>query len=315
MSHVDDLIITGSKEFRRQVIPSLIETFKISNQESNVFKYIGLEIERGEDSIHLHQNGYRKELKEIEIPTERKQDVDSELTTDEKLSLKSAIGQVNWLATQTCPQISYEVCNLATQQKNATVNTMLRMNKLIRRVKSSDIYLKFPKLNLDNLQLICYCDASYNNLPDGGSQGGMVTLLTDTESSCPLSWYSKRTKRVARSALAAESHAVGEGSDYARNLRLMLNELLPTQAPKIVQVYTDSKSLVDTSTKTKSPEDRSIRSEITSIREKIRHEEITLNWVSTKLQLADIFTKQGVNAGILTETMKEGIPPKVQLND
>ena len=109
--------------------------------------------------------------------------------------------------------------------------------------------------------------------------------------------------------------AVGEGSDHAKNIKLMLAELLPVQAPSIVQVYSDSKSLVDTSSKNTSPLDRSIRTEVASIREKIAHKEITLSWVSTKLQLADIFTKQGVNAEVITEIMKEGVPPEVQLED
>ena len=112
-----------------------------------------------------------------------------------------------------------------------------------------------------------------------------------------------------------ETLAVGEGSDYARNMIAMLRELLPTQATKIIQVYSDSKSLVDTSSKTKSPLDRSIRTEVASIREKITEKEITLNWVSTKFQLADIFTKQGVNAEAITEIMKAGTPPEVQLDN
>lgn len=314
MSHVDDLLISGNRQFIDQMLSEIKQVFKISNQESTVFKYIGLQIERDDKGIYLHQKSYKNELKEIEIAPERKRETESELTADEKLSLKTAIGQVNWLSTQTCPQISYDICNIATQQKYATINTILRMNKLIRKVKSSDMYLKFPKLNLNNLQILCYCDASFHNLPDGGSQGGMVTLLSDSQSCCPVSWYSKRTKRVAKSALAAETLAVGEGSDHARNIKLMLDELLPSQSPTVVKVYSDSKSLVDTSTKVKSPLDRSIRTDIASIREKIVLKEIELHWISTKLQLADIFTKNGVNSQLLSQTMTEGTPPEVQSN-
>lgn len=310
LAHVDDLIIAGYEKFNTKLITAITEKFKISKKESTMFKYIGLQIEKQESNIYIHQTEYINELAEIELSNIRKQQIDQELSKEEKLKLKISIGQINWLATQTCPHISYEVCTIATQQKTATVRTILQLNKLIRKVKSSDMYLKYPNLDLQNLQILCYCDASYNSLPDGGSQGGMVILLTDTLSSCPIAWFSKRTKRVARNALSAETIAVGEGTDYANNIRIMLQEILPEEAPTYVQVFSDSRSLVDTSSKHKPPLDRSIRSEIASIREKIKYKEITLNWVSTKFQFADILTKHGVNAEMFCGALKEGSVPQ-----
>ena len=57
--------------------------------------------------------------------------------------------------------------------------------------------IKFPKLNLDHLCLNIYTDASFNNLTDGGSQGGQVVFLCDESiNSCPLSWNSLEFKAV-----------------------------------------------------------------------------------------------------------------------
>ena len=61
-----------------------------------------------------------------------------------------------------------------------------------------------------------FADASYNNLPNGSSQGGHIVFLSDkSNSSCAVSWNSRRIKRVARSTLAAESLAFSEGCDKA----------------------------------------------------------------------------------------------------
>ena len=313
LTHVDDLIIAGNHEFYRNQIEEVKNKFKISKEESITLNYIGIQIEQTKDNIILHQTEYKEELEEAEIDQVRVTEVDEELNEEEKKSLKSIIGKLNWLATQSCPEISFEVCGLSTSQKNASVKTLIQANKILKKVKHSTTYLNFPKLDITELQLLCYTDASHNNLPNGGSQGGMIIFLSDGVSSAPLAWYSKKLKRVARSALAAEAMAVAEGADHGRNFKLFLDELLPGKSPSKVETFTDSKSLYDTSDKTKAPLDRSIRVDIASIRERIEMNEISLTWVNTKSQVADVFTKQGVNSKMIQEILKGGITPNSQI--
>ena len=66
--------------------------------------------------------------------------------------------------------------------KTCKVEDILAGNKVIKRLKSEDLALRFPNLgSIMNSKLIAYSDASYANLPDGSSQGAFVVLLVNSE--------------------------------------------------------------------------------------------------------------------------------------
>ena len=138
------------------------------------------------------------------------------VTDDETKKLRSALGQLNWLAGISRPEISFDICEASTKVKNATVSDLLGINKLIKLVKEEKTHIKFPKLNLDHLCLKVYTDASFNNLPNGGSQGGRIVFLCDESNNyCLLSWNSTRIKRVVPLTLAAETLSLVDGCETA----------------------------------------------------------------------------------------------------
>ena len=53
---------------------------------------------------------------------------------------------------------------------------MLHVNKIIKNVKSTNYDIKFPQLSIDNLKLQLLTDASFNNVPNGGSQAGKTLV-------------------------------------------------------------------------------------------------------------------------------------------
>ena len=61
-------------------------------------------------------------------------------------------------------------------------------------MKSNKNCIKFPHLDLKTLQIKLFTDASFNNLPNGGSQGGQIIFVTDGNSLCPLHWNSSKIK-------------------------------------------------------------------------------------------------------------------------
>ena len=61
-----------------------------------------------------------------------------------------------------------------------------------------------------------FSGASFNNFPDGYSQGGHIVFIAgEFNMSCPVSWKFLKVCRVARSTLAAETLAFTEGADTA----------------------------------------------------------------------------------------------------
>ena len=95
-------------------------------------------------------------------------------------SLCALIGQFNWLATQTRPDILFECCNLLGKIENPTIDDAKTANKLVNKMKSEEIVWALKKEgNLADSKLLVFCDASFANMEGGGSQGGYVTFSSD----------------------------------------------------------------------------------------------------------------------------------------
>ena len=93
--HVDDFVWGGSINFEKQVINILKETFSVSSQEPEIFKYLGLYIDKKNDATTLHQIPYIDELKECDIEKSRKELQHAKLTDSEAQHLHALAGQLN----------------------------------------------------------------------------------------------------------------------------------------------------------------------------------------------------------------------------
>ena len=273
----------------------LKQTFRISKEvNSTAFKYVGIQLQQGNDGIYVSQNEYLNDLTEIKIKETRCSEKNSPINDEERTELRAVIGQLNWLATQTRPDLSYEVCELSTSLKSGTVELLLKCNKVIKKAKHNTVFLYYPKLDLDNLMMRCYADASYGNLNDGGSQGGMYVELVSQSQSAPIEWQSKRLKRTPKSTLAAETIAMVEAMESALITSKLLSEILYNEEKSIpIEAVTDNYSLFEAAHSTTSGTDRRLRIELSILREGISRNEFKLKWVKSGDQLADCFTKKG----------------------
>ena len=297
MSHVDDFLWSGTEMFKTSVIDRIRKTFQISSENSTLFKYVGLQIQQCEEGIYITQKEYANEIEEIEIAASRKTEANQPINEDEKSALRSVIGQLNWLATQTRPDLSYDVCDLATSLKQGTVELITKANRIIRKAKSQDVHLHFPKMDLDNLSVTCFADASYGNLKDGGSQGGMFIEVRSGVHTCPVEWQSKRIRRAAKSTMAAETIAMVEAMDTAIYMSELISEILYNNTRSIpVQAFTDNLSLYQSAHSTTAITDRRLRIEIAIVRQTIAEKQVSLSWIDNKKQLADCLTKKGCDS-------------------
>ena len=195
--HVDD-ILYGGNEFLLKIIDNLRKIFVFGTEQSDMFTYVGINLKQNPDSsIVVDQNSFAASITEISLSKERFKQKRSLVTDEERSMMRSVIGQLNWLAGITRPDLSFEVCQFSSRVKNATVEDIVQLNKVVFRAQKHNVSIRFPKLNINNVQLNVYADASFNNLPDGGSQGGHIVFICDGENYCsPLSWMSTRIKRV-----------------------------------------------------------------------------------------------------------------------
>ena len=310
VAHVDDFLYGGNDYFIKNILPKIRSTFIVGTEENRNLKYIGLHIVQTLYSIFLSNNIYTEGLVEIDT-TNIGSDRSQSLTKEETSQVKSVIGQINWITNQTRPDIAFDNCFVANSIKNATIADLLHVNKVIRKARSQKVFLKYPSsLDLSSCQMISFCDASFANLPDRGSQGGNITFIVDQRGIyCPIAWQSKRIKRVVNSTLAAECLEAVNSAEICILLRSTLETFLccPKNSIKIT-IISDNKSLVDAAHTTTSVEGKRLQIEISILREMIQKGDINqFKWIETKYQVANPLTKIGASSEYLLNILRRSM--------
>ena len=295
--YVDDFLWAGTNAFEENVVNKISDMFSIGGAECKSFKYIGLNIETFEDGVCVDQCQYASSVKKIDISKKRSMEKRSELSERERTEYRAVIGQLNWIATYSRPDISFDVCELSTRIKCATIEDLLRLNKVVERVTQDCVRVFFPRIkSLESCQLECYSDASFGNLTDSGSQGAFVIFLKDeTGKRCPLLWQTKKIRRVVKSTLSAETLALLDCAEAAVYVNFILCEVSGCQALKI-NCLVDNKSLVDALQTSNAIEDKRLKIDMSVLRCMMDSGEISqVSWVASPQQLADCLTKRGAS--------------------
>ena len=245
---MDDFFWGGTLAFKEQVIDRVKKRFEISHEDSSSFKYLGSQYKQYPVKILAYQQNYidNKEF----IPVKRK-DKNSKLNRKERRLLRGAAGQLNWVASQTQPDIAFDACASCVSLKNAVICDILLVNKSIRKLKAVNIVLHFNDIgNIGEASTLCYCDSSFCNLKGENSQGVymyIVFLQGSNGKVSPVTWQSKRIKRIVKSTLAEEALALDESADACFYVRTILCEISGKNEENIfpIIVNKDNKNLYD----------------------------------------------------------------------
>ena len=178
------------------------------------------------------------------------------------------------MPNQTCPDISFNLSELSSSVNHATVEHILRANKVLKNAKIGSITLTFPCMkNLSQCKLVVSSDASYNNLENGGSQGSFCIYLQNSYGNLSLiMWQSKKTHCMVKSAMIAETLTLVDAAEASCWLSNLMSELLYNQDLKIhlpIACFTDSQQLYDSLHFICPVIDKSLRVEIGILQEMI----------------------------------------------
>lgn len=123
------------------------------------------------------------------------------------------------------------------------------------------------------------------------SQLGFLILLCDEKGNCNVLHYgSSKCKRVTRSVMAAEIHALSYGFDCAIITKSIIEELVQRSLP--LHAYVDSKTLFNVIAKDASTTEKRLQIDVHVIRESRDKRELeTLAWIPGKTNPADGLTK------------------------
>jgi hypothetical protein len=214
---------------------------------------------------------------------------------------------MNWVASQTRPDLSYDVCVISNIGKQPNIKLLKTANRALKKLKNQSVALSYPPLgNPLKFEVLAFSDATYASLSDGASQGALIVFVRGENGLiAPVFWQSKKLVRVTKSPLASETSAAGEAADAGLIVATILMEILNLPQLPSVHCFTDSKSLVDTALNTKMPSDRKLRVDVSRIRQMIEKGEITLSWVDGRRQLANCLTKSGASTDLLIQTLQK----------
>ena len=219
--HVDDLLYAGTTKFQ-DMMKKISQRFKISKSEQGVFRYIGMDLSSNQNEINLSQKSYCSLVQMVKIDYERKKQTEKYLTEDEIKMYQSLLGKLNWLACNSRPDLKFEVF-LHAQFKKPKVKQLISLNKVVKQLVGGPEKIIFPKLDVANLRLLCYTDASLGNLENNvRSCKAFVIFLADRERCGALAWNSKKIDRICDNTLEAEARALKYGMTYAIAIRYTL---------------------------------------------------------------------------------------------
>ena len=91
-------------------------------------------------------------------------------------------GSLQWLVTNSRPDLSARVSLSASATSNPTYGDLQTANKLIRQAQRyKDIPLVIQHIPMDRLTMGTFTDAAWAVRPDGSSQGGYLLFFADKD--------------------------------------------------------------------------------------------------------------------------------------
>lgn len=314
LSHVDDFLHgSGSTLFENQVLKPMRDKFKIGEEESSEFMYVGTRVIQSKSDIVVNLDSYTEELQIPNIEDELAELRNDEVVTEDlQDSFRSLAGKLGWLSKNARPDLSYDSLVMSTRVGKVTAGEMRQALKILKKARVETTEMKFPNLGeIKNWILVGHGDAGYRSLPDRVSScGGYVTMIVNKKIGklSVVSWKSKKVKRVVSSSTAAEVLALNDTLDELVYVKEVLIETLGDEASTIpIELYTDSRNLYRAVMSTSLNENPRLRTDVAKIQESLKTGETSrIILVTSHQMLADCLTKKGASSEQLKRILRKG---------
>jgi hypothetical protein len=231
--YVDDLTVIGTPTMVSKTKKEMEDHFEMKDL-GKLSLTIGLQIEHNNKGIFIHQTTYTNKLltkynmekcNPVKTPMEVRgeKELYYAATSNDELEevrpYQKVIGELQWLALKTRPDISYAVAILARHSAKPTLRHWSGVKRLLAYLKSQPDYgLLYRRGEHSNLK--GFVDAGYKSDPNTGrSQAGYVFTMGEAA----ISWRSKKNTVVATSTAHAEIIALYEGTRQAYALKAMMD--------------------------------------------------------------------------------------------
>eukprot|EP00971_Amphidinium_carterae_P212051 4207657-Amphidinium_carterae.1 len=312
--HVDDLLLVHCPHFKQ--LGMVKQAFTWGSWTSHcadrpgTLVFLGKEIQVDSNFVLLHQATFTKETK-LTSTTVRGQP-DEILEGTALTEFRSLVGCLQWLSGGSRADLSAPT---SLMQTGSPTRAQLRgLQQTVQFAQQTPFTgAKFVPIPLNDIMLIGYSDASFNNAAGQKSQLGLLVVAAHRDVLRPgtehdvslIDWRSHRSRRVTRSTLSAESIALDSVIDHVQFLSALWGIVLYNKARRDLSGYlpwtvcTDCRSLYDAiSQENTVTEEKRVLIDICAMREALRdaaihHPQLDAKprWVPTTHQHADALTK------------------------
>ena len=327
-AHVDDTVCGGNGKTFEQALSYIKHRFPYRKWRTAEGEFCGCHYRQDPQSfeIVMSQKTFASNLKPAYLPSTRRSRRDSPLNSKEISVLRAINGSLNWLASQSRPDLSAQVSLSQQSMSQPTVHSLCEANNIVRRAKQhADLSIRFRATAPENLALVSHSDAAFANV-GVYTQAGYIVGFTDKslDDGCqtswtPAVWKSHRLPRAVGSTLSAEAQSMASATGTVEWISLLLLEAMhgsfdvkdfAGHLSKIKTIaVTDCKSLYDHLVSVSAPtavDDRRTSIDIVIKRQSLQRTKASIRWVPTNRMLADSLTKDaGDPTDLLRACIKE----------
>ena len=303
--YVDDiLILTNDREKLHEIKVKLEKEFETKNL-GEVKKFLGMEIvrDRKNQTVVVHQKGMiTSVIKKFDLYGTLRTSSTPMATTDaerkiipekriktlfdpKRIPYRNAIGTLSYIANATRPDIMFAVNYLSRRQQNYGEKEWEQVKRIFRYLKgTANLGIKFDGKG-DRVE--CYVDAllGLNEENARSTSGYVVTMFGD-----PVAWKTQLQRQVALSFAESEYVAMSQACKEIISIQALVTRL--GRVTKIPRLYEDNRASIKLAITEESQTLRHlVKLSYHYVRQLSSERRIEIQWISTKQQIGDFFTK------------------------
>ena len=295
LAYVDDLLVLAAREDDMTRVIKLLSKEVSVKDLGTVKRFCGIDIKMVNGCFHLSQEKMIDQLLEqYQLENCRETNLTplaefkafpiDDLKLTNKLPIRNLIGSLQYLSCRTRPDITASV-NFISRFMNSPSHELWNAAKNILR------YLKFSKQrplvlgHLTENTIDVYTDSNHGDTQDRKSTSGVLVQLFGSS----VAWFSRKQGLVATSSAEAEFYSLSLGIDEGIWLSRILFELGEEVSP--FRLLCDNQSAIAIFKHGPTQQSKKIDIRFYHVLDNLKSGTCTIEYVPTKLQLADCFTK------------------------
>ncbi|MBW0533834.1 hypothetical protein O181_073549 [Austropuccinia psidii MF-1] len=292
--HVDDGLVARNSNLALLSFSKSLKAKLEIKWFSTIDKIVGINVLNNENDIQLSQpiliqgilNAYSRPIIEREATMSTIDYFNNDNAKTPPINpteFRSFIGPLSYIVAGTRPDLAFAVNNLARHSTHPVNNHWLALDHLMGYLWQTQNY--YLSLNPYSLYIDLWNDAGWGGSLERSHSGCIINL-----GNSPIFWNSKKQTIVALSTCAAEYIAL---SDATQHFVQTINHMKHFADSLEKKILCDNEAVIGISKDALSRKrTRYLNRAFFFVNDTIQQFNITVKWVSTSLQQANIFTKR-----------------------